>query len=139
MSLTPDEITVLAKAIVVALIREIPSLAQPVPVAAAPDLRNRFEIGPLVIDIGRHEVLIDDVEAAVPRREFTVLEALVRNAGTVLSRERLLEIAWPADVALEIENTRNVDVIVRRLRIKLGRHAKLIETVHGSGYKLRDR
>jgi len=139
MSLTPDEITVLAKAIAIALIREIPALAQPIEIVTPLPETERLHVGAIEIDVARHEVLVDDVETPLARREFATLTALARNAGRVLSREQLLEIAWPEDVALEIESTRNVDVIVRRLRIKLGDAAKQLHTVHGAGYKLRDR
>jgi two-component system alkaline phosphatase synthesis response regulator PhoP len=56
----------------------------------------------------------------------------------VLTREQLLDLAWPVDVALEMETSRNVDVMIRRVRMKLGDSGKPIETVHGHGYKLRD-
>lgn len=139
MSLTPDEITILAKTIAIALIHEIPALAQPNEILAPLAGVERICVGAIEIDVARHEVLVDDIETSLARREFATLTALARNAGRVLSREQLLEIAWPEDVALEIENTRNVDVIVRRLRLKLGDAAKQLKTVHGAGYKLRDR
>ncbi len=139
MSFTPDEITILAKAIAIALIREMPALAQPIEIVAPLPGVERLHVGAIEIDVARHEVLVDDVETSLAPREFAALTALARNAGRVLSREQLLEIAWPEAVALEIENTRNVDVIVRRLRIKLGDAAKQLQTVHGAGYKLRNR
>jgi len=139
MSLTPDEIAALARAIATTLLREIPALAQPNEIVAPLPGIERLHVGAIEIDVARHEVLVDDVETSLAPREFATLTALARNAGRVLSREQLLELAWPEDAALEIENTRNVDVIVRRLRLKLGGSAKQLQTVHGAGYKLRNK
>jgi DNA-binding response OmpR family regulator len=71
------------------------------------------------------------------RREFDLLEALVRNAGIVLSRERLLELVWGYDFAVE---GNVVDVFVGYLRRKTesGGAARLIHTVRGVGFVLRE-
>jgi DNA-binding response OmpR family regulator len=139
MLLTPEDIDALATAIATALVRELPALAQPAAVASAPDTRTRLRTGPIVIDTARHEVLVNGVDIRLKPREFSTLECLVRNAGYVLSREQILEMAWPVDVALDLESNRNVDVIIHRLRKRLGEAGKLIEGITGRGYKLRDR
>ncbi len=65
-------------------------------------------------------------------REFDLLAALLAHPGIVLSRERLLELAWKGEFA---GGTRTVDVHVAQLRRKLARPT-LIETVRGIGYKV---
>lgn len=70
-------------------------------------------------------------------KEFAVLEYLARNAGTVLSREKISHGVWNYDY----EGGSNVvDVYIRYLRKKLddGRTPKLIHTVRGVGYVLRE-
>jgi DNA-binding response OmpR family regulator len=66
-------------------------------------------------------------------REFALLEALLRHAGQVLSRDQLLDLAWPAGIAVT-PNT--VDAFVAFLRRKLGSAADRIETVRGIGYRM---
>jgi len=88
--------------------------------------------GELTLDPARRVVRSRGAEVELSAKEFAVLETLMRRPGEVLSRLDLLEHAW--DIAYE--NRSNViDVYVRRLREKLGRDS--IETVRGSGYRLR--
>jgi len=65
-------------------------------------------------------------------REFDLLAALLAHPGIVLSRDRLLEIAWGGGFP---GGTRTVDVHVGQLRAKLDR-PDLIQTVRGAGYKV---
>jgi two-component system response regulator PrrA len=69
------------------------------------------------------------------RREFDLLETLARNSGIVLSRERLLELVWGYDFAVD---TNVVDVFVSQLRRKLeaGGALRLLHTVRGIGFSL---
>jgi DNA-binding response OmpR family regulator len=69
------------------------------------------------------------------RREFELLRYLVQNKNRVVSRDRLLERVWGYERLVE---TRSVDVHVGRLRAKLGRAGRQIETVVGLGYKFID-
>ncbi|MHB8375312.1 MAG: winged helix-turn-helix domain-containing protein [Vulcanimicrobiaceae bacterium] len=71
---------------------------------------------------------------ALKPREFALLKALVQNIGRVLTRELLLELAWPDP--LRVNSNRTVDVHINRLRSKLGNAASLLCTVGGVGYKL---
>jgi two-component system, OmpR family, response regulator len=88
--------------------------------------------GELTLDPARRVVCSRGAPVELSAKEFAVLETLMRRPGEVLSRLDLLEHAW--DIAYE--NRSNViDVYVRRLREKLGRDS--IETVRGSGYRLR--
>jgi DNA-binding response OmpR family regulator len=66
--------------------------------------------------------------------EFELLAELARNAGNVVTRDRLLDRVWGLSFA---GGTRTVDVHVAQLRKKLGR-PELIHTVRGFGYRLLD-
>lgn len=69
-------------------------------------------------------------------REFALLELLARHPGQVFGQDRLIEILWDADFAAE---SNVVEVYIRSLRRKIdgGRRNGIIETVRGSGYRLR--
>ncbi|MFA5103629.1 MAG: response regulator [Candidatus Margulisiibacteriota bacterium] len=86
----------------------------------------------LDIDPDSHTVKVSGKEIALTAKEFLLLEHLARNPERVFSRDRLLDLVWGIDVAIE---TRTVDVHVRRLREKLGKSAKYLKTIHGVGYK----
>ena len=67
-------------------------------------------------------------------REFSLLECLMRRPGTVTSRTAILERVWNYDFDPQ---TNAVDVLVSRLRAKLGPGKPVIETIRGLGYVLR--
>ena len=94
-----------------------------------------IEIGPVRIDMSAREASCDGVTLTLTPREFELLAFFLNHPGRVISREELLRKVWGYDYLGE---TRTVDVHVRRLRVKLGDHARLIETVTGAGYKLVD-
>jgi DNA-binding response OmpR family regulator len=75
-------------------------------------------------------------EISLSGREYTLLEALAANAGRVLSREYILSRVWRD----EDSYSNNVDTHIKQLRKKLDvePYAKLIHTVHGMGYSLRN-
>ena len=94
-------------------------------------------VGDLHIDPARRRAWRGDVEIVLTAREFDVLELLVRRAGQVLSKDRILDAVWESD----FEGDPNiVEVYVRRLRRKLdepfGRRS--IETLRGAGYRIGD-
>jgi two-component system alkaline phosphatase synthesis response regulator PhoP len=94
-------------------------------------LADVLTLGPLQLRCAAREVRVDDGEVELTQREFDLLEYLVRHAGQVISRDRLLETVWEFQAAGE---TRTVEVHVAQLRKKLG-EADLIRTVRGVGYK----
>jgi two-component system OmpR family response regulator len=73
---------------------------------------------------------------ALSRKEFVLLETLMRRPGRVLSRDFLLEHAW--DIAYE-SRSNVVEVYIRRLRAKIDQpfERSSLETVRGAGYRLR--
>ncbi len=94
-----------------------------------------LEVGDLRLDSARHQVWRGDTPIDLSRREYAILEALMRHAGDVLSRFDLLEQVWGYDY----ENRSNiVEVYIRYLREKIdrpfGRHT--LQTVRGVGYRV---
>ncbi len=94
----------------------------------------KLEIGPLVIDKEKYVVNIDNVETIFPRKEFNLLFFLANNPDRVFSRDVLLKEVWGDDVYVV---DRTVDVHIRKIREKLGKHAYLIDTMKGVGYKFK--
>lgn len=94
----------------------------------------KISYGPLVIDKESFKVFVDNVEIYFPRKEFEILYFLINNPDRVFNREFLLKEIWGTDVFVV---DRTVDVHIRKIREKLGKHADLIETIKGVGYKLK--
>ncbi|HEX8941022.1 MAG TPA: response regulator transcription factor [Candidatus Limnocylindrales bacterium] len=95
---------------------------------------NRLSAGPIVLDESTRRVSVAGHEVQLSRREFSILECLLRRPGQVLSRDQLLDYAWPYGAALT-PNT--VEAYIHLLRDKLGPlGAHRIETVRGVGYRL---
>ena len=113
------------------LVARLRALLRRIPAEPPPGLT----VGPLTVDPARRRATVDGEAVELTRREFDLLETLARNAGIVLSRERLLEIVWGYDFAVD---TNVVDVFVSQLRRKLeaGGGARLVHTVRGIGFTL---
>ncbi|HEY8772694.1 MAG TPA: response regulator transcription factor [Candidatus Limnocylindria bacterium] len=92
-------------------------------------LRN----GSISLDEVRRLVVVEDRPVELSPREFSLLECLLRHPGQVLTRDQLLDHAWPYGDMLT-HNT--VDTYVHYLRAKLGRAADRISTVRGIGYRM---
>jgi len=91
-------------------------------------------IGEIEILPENYIVRIAGREIPFPRKEFQVLLFLVRHPDRVVKRETLLNEIWGRDVYV-IDRT--VDVHIRKIREKLGKHAQLIDTVKGVGYRFK--
>ncbi len=100
---------------------------------AATSYGEALVAGDVELDHAGRSVSVAGQPVELTSREFDLLAALLAHPGVVLSRERLLELAWAGEFA---GGTRTVDVHVAQLRRKLARPA-LIETVRGIGYKAR--
>ncbi len=94
----------------------------------------RIKYGPIDINKEKYEVFVDGDKKVFPRKEFEVLYFLINNPGRVFGRELLLKEVWGSDVFVV---DRTVDVHVRKIREKLGKHSDIIETVKGVGYRLK--
>ncbi len=90
----------------------------------------------LKVDIPRHKVFIDKKEKELTQMEFKLLTTLMQRKGKVQTRDRLLDDVW--DIAAEV-TTRTIDTHIKRLRQKLGKMGKLIETVRGIGYRFSEK
>jgi two-component system alkaline phosphatase synthesis response regulator PhoP len=90
-------------------------------------------LGDLEIDLARREVRCQGRLIELRTQEFEVLQVLVENQGLVLTREKLLNLAWGYDF---YGQTRTVDMHIAQIRRKLEESAVRIETVTGIGYKL---
>jgi len=91
--------------------------------------------GPVVIDVERHQVSINDQLISLPLKEFELLEFLVRNSGRVLTRTQLIDRIWGSDY---FGDTKTLDVHVKRLRVKIVNdpaNPVYIQTIRGLGYK----
>lgn len=93
-----------------------------------------LQVGPVALDCARHAVLVSGAAVELTRKEFDLLFQLMQSAGSVLTRDLLLETVWGYDFGGE---TRTVDVHIRTLRQKLGDGGACIETVRGVGYRFR--
>jgi DNA-binding response OmpR family regulator len=89
--------------------------------------------GPVALDEARRLVTVDGRPIELSPREFSLLECLLRHPGQVLSRDQLLDYAWPYGDMLT-HNT--VDTYVHYLRAKLGDAGERIGTVRGVGYRM---
>lgn len=113
--------------------------ATPAPAPSPDHTLGRVTVGArLWLDLDRRRATFDGQPLDLSRREFDLLAAFATNAGIVLSRIRLLELVWGYDFDTD---TNVVDVFVGYLRRKLegaGAAPRLIETVRGVGFVLRE-
>ncbi|PZT71164.1 DNA-binding response regulator [Streptomyces sp. SW4] len=86
----------------------------------------------ITLDVPRRQASRDGHALSLSRREFAVLEALMRAGGAVLSSEDLIEQVWDEEAGYD---TNPVRVTLSRLRTKLGA-PPVIETVPGAGYRI---
>jgi DNA-binding response OmpR family regulator len=91
-----------------------------------------LRVGSLTLDLRTRRAHVEDRAVELTTREFALAEVFFRHPEQVLSREQLLSGAWGFDFD---PGSNVVDVYVRYLRRKLG--AERIETVRGTGYRLR--
>ena len=98
---------------------------------------NIFEIADLIMDTNARTVTRSGKNISLSAKEFDILEYMIRNKGIVLTREKIENHVWNFDY---YGGTNVVDVYIRYLRRKIDDEfdVKLIETVRGKGYVLRD-
>jgi two-component system, OmpR family, response regulator RegX3 len=97
--------------------------------------RDPIEVGPLRLDPGRRSVTLDGSELDLTRREFELLQLLMSEAGSVVTRERLVDEVWDVNW---FGSTKTLDVHVSGLRRKLGDNSsspRFIHTVRGVGFR----
>ncbi len=97
---------------------------------------RKLSAGPLVVDPDQRTVQLNEKPLSLTTTEFEILRALVANAGRVIPRERLMELARGEDFA---SFDRSIDVHVSHIRKKLGDDPKspqFVKTVRGVGYTI---
>lgn len=99
--------------------------------------QNRLQVADLILDVESREVSRAGVTIFLTRTEYSLLERLMYRAGKVVPRRMLIESVWGFEREIE-ENT--LDAFVRLLRQKVDRAGapKLIVTVRGVGYMIRE-
>ena len=98
---------------------------------------NCLMVGDLVLCTDTHKVTRGGREITLSAREYTLLRYMMQNQGIVLSRDKLEQHVWNYDFT---GGSNVIDVYIRYLRRKIdeGSEKKLIHTVRGAGYVLRD-
>jgi DNA-binding response OmpR family regulator len=96
--------------------------------------KDILKIGILSVDIPQHKVTVNEKEIKLTPIEFRLLVTLMQRKNRVQSREVLLSDVW--DIHADV-TTRTVDTHIKRLREKLGKAGKYIETIIGIGYRFR--
>jgi DNA-binding response OmpR family regulator len=94
----------------------------------------RLRVGPIELDETMRQVTVEGHAVDLSPREFSLLECFLRHPGQVMSRDQLLDQAWPFGVVV---TPNAVDAYVHYLRDKLGEAGRLVETVRGVGYRMR--
>jgi two-component system alkaline phosphatase synthesis response regulator PhoP len=94
-----------------------------------------LKIHDLIINPGRHEILVQGTSVDLTAVEFRLLHLLARRPGWVLTRAQIVEGVHGEDYPV---TDRAVDVKIVSLRKKLGPAARYIETVRGVGYRFKD-
>lgn len=99
---------------------------------------NQLQIADLILDVNAHTVKRNNNFIELSAKEFAILEYMMQNSGIVLSREKLETHIWNYDY----QGASNmIDVYIRYLRIKIDKdyENKLIHTVRGVGYMIKDK
>lgn len=95
-----------------------------------------FTAGTLSLNPNNGMVINDDEEIKLTAREYGILKVLMENKGSVISREKLLDLVWSYNSDMD---ERVLDTHVSNLRKALGSNGKLIKTVIRRGYKIEER
>jgi DNA-binding response OmpR family regulator len=88
----------------------------------------------IVVDPGRKKVFADGENTELTYKEFELLQYLIENEGSTISRREIIDVIWN-DGEGEVPNDRTIDVHVRRLRAKIAGYEDIIRTVRGGGYR----
>ena len=95
---------------------------------------TRLSAGDLTLDLVKREVARGGEKIDLQPREFALLEYLLRHAGRVVTKTMIMEHIW--DYSFDPQ-TNVVDVLVSRLRNKIDKDKKLVQTIRGVGYVLK--
>lgn len=93
---------------------------------------TKIDYNGIVIDYDGRTVMVDGKNVEMSLREYELLTYLVENKGIALSREKILNNVWNYDY---YGDSRTIDSHIKKIRHKLGKKGKYIETIRGVGYK----
>lgn len=93
---------------------------------------NVYELGGIELDTDGRTVKIDSKQIELSLREYELLKYLMDNNGIALSRDKILNNVWNYDY---YGDSRTIDSHIKKIRHKLGKKGKYIETMRGVGYK----
>ena len=93
---------------------------------------NVYDIGGIEIDADGRTVKVDSKNVELSLREYELLKYLVDNKGIALSRDKILNNVWNYDY---YGDSRTIDSHIKKIRHKLGKKGKYIQTMRGVGYK----
>lgn len=115
------------------LLARLRALARRLPATQAPVL----QVADLTLDPAAHTVVRGDREIKLSSTEFSLLHFLIRRAGQTVVRRLLIEAVWGYDSPIE-SNTLDAFIHLLRAKVDAPPHRKLIHTVRGVGYMIRD-
>ena len=98
----------------------------------SPELKEQKDYGGIVIDPEGRTVTVDGKQIEMSLREYELLKYLMDNEGIALSRDKILNNVWNYDY---YGDSRTIDSHIKKIRHKLGKGGKYIETIRGIGYK----
>ena len=93
---------------------------------------NVYEVAGIEIDSDGRTVKVDSKLIELSLREYELLKYLIDNKGIALSRDKILNNVWNYDY---YGDSRTIDSHIKKIRHKLGKKGKYIETIRGIGYK----
>ncbi|MGY3040175.1 two-component system KDP operon response regulator KdpE [Rhodanobacter sp. TND4EL1] len=103
--------------------------------AGEPELPPRYDDGHLAIDLARREVSLDGTPVALTRKEYAVLELLLRHSGRVVTQQQVLREVWGPT---HVQDTHYLRIVLGKLRQKLGDDPvspRWLKTEPGVGYR----
>ncbi len=95
------------------------------------EIESNIEINELELNFSRRELIISGKPIVLTRKEFEILNFLMKNKGHVFSREEILKTIWEDNI---IVTDRTVDVHITRLRKKMNEYGKYLKNKAGYGY-----
>ena len=95
--------------------------------------QENIKAGIIEIDMKKHKASVKGKDIDLTATEFRILAMLAEKPGWVFSREQILKHLWGNDKSV---TDRTVDVHIRHLREKMGKHKDLVCNIRGVGYKL---
>ena len=97
-----------------------------------PEAKELKDYGGIVIDAEGRTVTVDGKQIEMSLREYELLKYLLDNENIALSRDKILSNVWNYDY---YGDSRTIDSHIKKIRHKLGKKGKYIETIRGIGYK----